>query len=138
MRKFVQRRGSSVARRQRSLPRLLAGVNLREQEALLKGLQGAVADADVNVESVAERIGITAEQLQESLHGTIDLRLSEIRQISIATGAIVEYRVTTNREITRSLALQFIADEVRDEVGTSGADFSTDEAMIARIAAIAR
>lgn len=71
-----------------------ARCNIDTQEALLENIATA---AEQPAEIVAERLGITTDELRAALTGRSDLTMTEIRLLAIASDLIIGYNVRSAR-----------------------------------------
>lgn len=86
----------------RDISEWTASCNLRSQEQLFVALAVANSEAGISSGIVAERLGISSAEVDDIIHGRIDLTLTELRLFSLAAEVVVTYRVTpARREWTR-------------------------------------
>lgn len=86
----------------RDISEWTASCNLRSQEQLFVSLAVANSEAGVPSDVVAERLGISPNEVDDIVHGRTDLTLTELRLFSLAAEVVVTYRVSpARREWTR-------------------------------------
>jgi len=71
-----------------------ARCNVANQEAFLFAL---ASQAEQPIEVIAERLDISVEEVQEALSGKVDLTMTEVRLLGIASDVIVTYQVRSAR-----------------------------------------
>lgn len=87
---------------ERDITEWIASCNLGSQEQLFVSLALAHAESGIATGVVAERLGISSDEVDDILHGRTDLTLTELRLFSLAAEVVVSYRVTSaRREWTR-------------------------------------
>lgn len=78
-----------------------ARCNIASQENLLWSLRHT---AEVPASVVAERVGVSEDELDEIMSGQVDLTMTEIRLLGIASGMVITYQThSARREYVRWL-----------------------------------
>ena len=71
-----------------------ARCNLVNQENLLFSINTV---SEMPIETVAERLGIEVEEAEAALEGRVDLTLTELRLLGVASEVIINYHVSPAR-----------------------------------------
>lgn len=81
---------------------LCAFYNRQRQADFFVQLRSKTESTGPSLDVVAERLGISEDEVVEALSGSVNLTLKEIRLLAIATEVVVTFRVNSDDEVVRA------------------------------------